>query len=43
MMAPKIGLDQVARFSPFPLKALLSGHGYEIIDQAKITIHSARF
>jgi pyruvate dehydrogenase (quinone) len=40
MMPPKIGLDQVAGFSLFMLKALLSGHGDEIVDLAKINIFS---
>ena len=38
MMPPKVSLDQVAGFSLFTLKALLSGHGDEIIDLAKINL-----
>ncbi len=38
MMPPKISLDQVAGFSLFTLKALLSGHGDEIVDLAKVNI-----
>jgi len=37
-MPPTIGLQQVAGFSLFMLKALLSGHGDEIIDLAKINL-----
>jgi len=38
MRPPKVSLDQVAGFSLFMLKALLSGHGDEIIDLAKINL-----
>ena len=38
MLPPKISLEQVAGFSLFMLKALLSGHGDEIIDVAKINL-----
>ncbi|MDD2582623.1 MAG: ubiquinone-dependent pyruvate dehydrogenase [Desulfuromonadaceae bacterium] len=38
MMPPKISLDQVTGFGLFMLKALLSGHGDEIIDLAKINL-----
>lgn len=38
MMPPKISLDQVTGFSLFMLKSLLSGHGDEIIDLAKINL-----
>jgi pyruvate dehydrogenase (quinone) len=38
MMPPKVSPDQVAGFSLFMLKALLSGHGDEIIDLAKIKL-----
>ncbi|NVN90059.1 MAG: ubiquinone-dependent pyruvate dehydrogenase [Desulfuromonadales bacterium] len=38
MLPPTISLDQVSGFSLFMLKALLSGHGDEIIDLAKINL-----
>jgi pyruvate dehydrogenase (quinone) len=38
MLPPKISLDQMAGFSLYMLKELLSGHGDEIIDLAKINI-----
>jgi thiamine pyrophosphate-dependent acetolactate synthase large subunit-like protein len=38
MMPPKISLDQLTVFSLYMLKALLSGHGDEIIDLAKINL-----
>lgn len=38
MMPPQISLDQVTGFSLFMLKSLLSGHGDEIIDLAKINL-----
>jgi len=38
MMPPSISLDQVTGFSLFMLKALLSGHGDEIIDLAKVNL-----
>jgi len=38
MMPPSIRLDQVTGFSLFMLKALLSGHGDEIIDLAKVNL-----
>jgi len=38
IMPPKVSLDQVAGFSLFMLKALLSGHGDEIIDLAKVNL-----
>ncbi len=37
-MPPTISLEQVAGFSLFMLKAVLSGHGDEIIDLAKINL-----
>lgn len=38
MLPPKISLDQMTGFSLYMLKALLSGHGDEIIDLAKINL-----
>ena len=38
MLPPSITLDQVAGFSLFALKALLSGHADEIVDLAKINL-----
>ncbi len=38
MMPPQISLDKVTDFGLFMLKALLSGHGDEIIDLAKINL-----
>ncbi|MBK5276484.1 MAG: ubiquinone-dependent pyruvate dehydrogenase [Desulfuromonadales bacterium] len=38
MMPPTVSLDQVAGFSLFMLKALLSGHGDEIVDLAEINL-----
>jgi pyruvate dehydrogenase (quinone) len=38
MLPPTITLDQVAGFSLFALKALLSGHADEIVDLAKINL-----
>jgi len=38
MIPPKISFDQVTGFSLFMLKSLLSGHGDEIIDLAKINL-----
>jgi pyruvate dehydrogenase (quinone) len=38
MLPPAISFDQVTGFSLFMLKALLSGHGDEIIDLAKINL-----
>jgi pyruvate dehydrogenase (quinone) len=38
MLPPKISFDQAAGFSLFMLKALLSGHGDEIVDLAKINL-----
>jgi pyruvate dehydrogenase (quinone) len=38
MLPPSISLDQVAGFSLFTLKALLSGHADQIVDLAKINL-----
>jgi pyruvate dehydrogenase (quinone) len=37
-MPPTISLEQVAGFGLFMIKAVLSGHGDEIIDLAKINL-----
>jgi pyruvate dehydrogenase (quinone) len=38
MLPPKISLDQVAGFSLYMIKALISGRGDEIIALAKINL-----
>jgi pyruvate dehydrogenase (quinone) len=38
MLPPSLTLDQVAGFSLFALKALLSGHADEIVDLAKVNL-----
>jgi pyruvate dehydrogenase (quinone) len=38
MLPPKISLDQMTGFSLYMIKALLSGHGDEIIDLARINL-----
>jgi pyruvate dehydrogenase (quinone) len=38
MLPPKISFDQAAGFSLYMIKSLLSGHGDEIVDLAKINL-----